>query len=153
MPQHRTSTGIWAGRLAGSVMLALTLAPGPVHAQRCDASYQPSGQALEQTQPLNIGQLKRQAMDYVCSGDYDRDLARVLAEAKAYVEQRAGAVQKPALVLDIDETSLSNWQQIRANDFGYIPNGPCDLARRSGCGQRSWELSARGEAIAPTVAL
>jgi acid phosphatase len=153
MPQHRTWMDIRTGILAGSVMLALTLAPGPAHAQRCDASYQPSGQTLEQTQPLNIGQLKRQAMDYVCSGDYDRDLAKVLAEAKAHVEQRAGAVRKPALVLDIDETSLSNWQQIRANDFGYIPNGPCDLARRAGCGQRSWELSARGEAIAPTVAL
>ena len=134
-------------------MLVLALAPGAAHAQRCDASYQPSGQPLEQTKPLNIGQLKRQVMDYVCSGDYDRDLAKVLSEARAHVEQRAGAVQKPALVLDIDETSLSNWRQIRANDFGYIAGGPCDLARRAGCGQRSWELSAGAKAIAPTLEL
>jgi predicted secreted acid phosphatase len=92
-------------------------------------------------------------MDYVCSGDYDRDIAKVLGEAQAYVEQRAGEVKKPALILDIDETALSNRPEIRANDFGYIPNGPCDLALHAGCGDRSWELSARGEAIAPTLAL
>jgi acid phosphatase len=123
---------------------------GRSHAARCDKSYQPSHQVLEQTQPLNIGQLKRQVMDYVCAGDYDRDIAKALAEAKSFVEQRAGAVKKPALVLDIDETSLSNWAELRADDFGFIANGPCVLTRHAGCGDRAWELSARGEAIGPT---
>lgn len=141
-----------AGRLAGLIALMLLL-PAGARAERCDGSFRPSGQTLEETRPLNIGQLKRQVMDYVCAGDYDRDVAKALAEAQSFVEQRAGAVRKPALVLDIDETSLSNWPEIRANDFGYIPNGPCVLARHAGCGVRSWELSARAEAIAPTLAL
>ncbi|HUI97505.1 MAG TPA: HAD family acid phosphatase [Xanthobacteraceae bacterium] len=138
---------------AGAIVLAALLAPAVVHAARCDKSYQPSHQVLEQTQPLNIGQLKRQVMDYVCAGDYDRDIAKVLADAKSFIEQRAGAVKKPALVLDIDETSLSNWVELRADDFGYIANGPCILARQAGCGDRSWELLARAEAIRPTVEL
>ncbi len=137
---------------AGAIALALLVVPAGARAERCE-SYRPSGQTLEQTRPLNIGQLKRQVMDYVCAGDYDRDIARVLAEAKSFVERQAGAVSKPAIVLDIDETSLSNWPEIRANDFGYIANGPCDLARHAGCGDRSWELSARAEAIGPTLEL
>jgi acid phosphatase len=141
------------GFAAGAIVLAVLLAPAVARAARCDKSYQPSHQVLEQTQPLNIGQLKRQVMDYVCAGDYDRDIAKVLADAKSFVEQRAGAVKKPALVLDIDETSLSNWVELRADDFGFIANGPCILARHAGCGDRSWELLARGEAIRPTLEL
>jgi HAD superfamily, subfamily IIIB (Acid phosphatase) len=142
-----------AGVIAGAIVLAALLAPASAHAERCDKSYQPSGQVLEQTQPLNIGQLKRQVVDYVCAGDYDRDIAKALAEAKSFVEQRAGGVSKPALVLDIDETSLSNWVELRADDFGFITNGPCNLDRHAGCGDRSWDLSARGEAIGPTLDL
>ncbi len=141
------------GFAAGAIVLAALLAPAAADAARCEKSYQPSHQVLEQTQPLNIGQLKRQVMDYVCAGDYDRDIAKVLADAKSFVEQRAGAVKKPALVLDIDETSLSNWVELRADDFGFIANGPCILARHAGCGDRSWELLARAETIRPTLEL
>jgi hypothetical protein len=33
-------------------------------------------------------------------------------------------VANPAIVLDIDETSLSNWPEIPADEFGYIGDGP-----------------------------
>ncbi len=145
--------GARAGYAAGAIALALLLVPAGARAERCDKSYQPSGQVLEQTRQLNIGRLKRQVMDYVCAGDYDRDIARVLGEAKSFVERQAGAVNKPAIVLDIDETSLSNWPEIRANDFGYIAKGPCTLAPQVACGDRAWELSARAEAIGPPLAL
>ncbi len=46
---------------------------------------------------------------YIGSGAYDKEFAAVVARAQAYMERRAGAVTKPAIVLDIDETSLSNW--------------------------------------------
>jgi hypothetical protein len=49
--------------------------------------------------------------------------------AQAYVDMRAGQVNHPAIVLDIDETSLSNWPEIIANDYGYIPSG-----------ERSWPM-------------
>jgi len=35
-------------------------------------------------------------------------------------------VANPAVVLDIDETSLSNWEQIYRNDLASIPGGSCD---------------------------
>jgi predicted secreted acid phosphatase len=108
--------------------------------------------AIELHQPANLGDLKQELRRYQASGDYDRDLAAVAAAAQAYVEARAGQVAKPALVLDIDETSLSNWPEIIANDFGYIPGGDCQLPQGP-CGVRAWERSARAAAIAPTLAL
>ena len=89
-----------------------------------------SHQALAMGQPLNLGELKLQLSDYKCSGQYDREVADTLADAQSYVDVRAGQINHPAVVLDIDETSLSNWPEIIANDYGYIPSGACSLAGR-----------------------
>jgi len=113
----------------------------------------PYGVVAQTTQPPNLGTLKLQLVDYRCSGDYDRDVARVLAEAQAYVEQRAAQVTRPAVVLDIDETSLSNWRELVADDFGYFSQGPCTLKPGYPCGASAWELSHRAQVIAPTLAL
>jgi hypothetical protein len=59
--------------------------------------------------PMNLGEYKRKLTNYKCPGDYDKAVAEELDKAIAYVEQRASDVPKPALVLDIVETSLSNW--------------------------------------------
>ena len=105
------------------------------------------------SQPPNLGDLKQQIREYKRSGGYDRDLAAVAAAAQAYVGQRAGEVTKPALVLDIDETSLSNWPVLEADDFGYIPNGPCRNLPEGPCGFVAWDYTMRAKAIAPTLAL
>jgi nuclease S1 len=110
-----------------------------------------SNQALSMGQPLNLGELKLQLSDYKCSGQYDREVADTLSDAQSYVDLRASQVNHPAVVLDIDETSLSNWPEIIANDFGYIPSGACDLA--GPCGDNAWELSGQSLAIAPTLRL
>ena len=102
--------------------------------------------------PPNLGDIKRQITDYKRSGAYDRDLAAALTKAAEYIEHRAPAVRMPAVVLDIDETSLSNWPEIQANDFGTITGGPCNLPAGP-CGLISWEMSAKAEPIAPTLAL
>ena len=34
------------------------------------------------------------------------------------------------MVFDIDETALSNWEAIKANDFGRVYNSPCDNCPR-----------------------
>jgi HAD superfamily, subfamily IIIB (Acid phosphatase) len=103
-------------------------------------------------QPANLGDLKPELRRYHNSGDYERDLAAVAGAAQDYVEWRAGQVARPALVLDIDETSLSNWPELVADDFGYIPDGPCHLPKGP-CGVHAWERSARAAAIAPTLRL
>jgi len=113
----------------------------------------PAPHTLQMSRPLNIGELKLQVRFYACSGAYDSDIAKVLADTRAYVKSRAAEVARPAIVLDIDETALSNFPVILANDFGYIPNGKCDDLPKGPCGVNTWELSGRAEAIAPTLAL
>ena len=103
-------------------------------------------------EPANLGPIKT-ALTAYHQTDYAHDLATVDAEAQAYVAAHIAGVQKPAIVLDIDETSLSNWPEIAADDFGYIHSGSCDALPSGPCGAVAWELSARAEAIAPTLAL
>ncbi|TWB42712.1 HAD family acid phosphatase [Nitrospirillum pindoramense] len=101
----------------------------------------------------NLGVVKTQLVAYHDSGAYDRDLARVAGEAAAWIKARAATLPagaRPALVLDIDETSLSNWPQLRINDFGYITAGGCDLDRGP-CAAPVWEMMGRAAVIAPTL--
>jgi acid phosphatase len=120
-------------------------------ASACTKTYAP--QTLDNSQPINLGQLKLQIYFYACSGAYDADMNKVLGEARAYVEKRAGEVAKPAIVLDIDETSLSNLPQELANDFGYIPDTPCEHLPAGPCGFNDWVMSGKSKAIAGTLAL
>ena len=112
----------------------------------------PENVAVDTTPPINIGVLANALFYYRCT-DYDDQVKTVLNEAGAWVAARAPGVDKPAIVLDIDETSLSNWEQIYHNKFGYVPSGACDLKAQSACGQRDWELSAQATAIGPTLDL
>jgi acid phosphatase len=104
-------------------------------------------------QPPNLGEFKQQLLTYQKSGHYKRGLAAVAATAQAYIDAHVGGVTKPALVLDIDETSLSNWPRIVADDFGYIPSGACSRLPQGPCGARAWELMAKAPVIASTLQL
>jgi HAD superfamily, subfamily IIIB (Acid phosphatase) len=134
--------------LAAAFMAAALLgASSSARATDCPVQPLPGPELL---QTFNLDLLKRQALNYKCFGEYDRDIAKVIAEAKAYVERRAGEVKNPALVLDIDETSVSNWVEISTNDFGFILEGDCSLKPRFPCGSNDWELHHDAEAIVPT---
>jgi hypothetical protein len=112
----------------------------------------PQVETLDLTAPINIGLLKLNLVSYRCAS-YDNDVKDALARAREWIVQHVGEFDKPAVVLDIDETSLSNWEQIYHNDFAYIPSGACDLKSGSACGQREWELTANAAAMAPTLDL
>lgn len=112
----------------------------------------PPRQYIDATRPRNLGQLKIQLVRYRCTR-YDVEIAATLRRARVWIEHRARRVAKAAIVLDIDETALSNWKAIYHNDFGYIVDGGCDFATRSACGQAAWEQSAAAEAITPTLDL
>lgn len=103
--------------------------------------------------PQNLGVLKRELIAFHESGAYIQSVTAVTEEATAWIVARAPQVQRPAIVLDIDETSLSNWRQMRANDFGYFTDGPCDALPRGPCGAHAWENSGRADVLAPTLAL
>ena len=100
--------------------------------------------------PLNIDKVKDVLLAYQAE-NYDGDVAAVFAAARAYIEGRAGEVSKPALVLDIDETSLSNWANIKANNFGFIADGACDLLPNGPCGFKAWILQGVAPPIMPAL--
>lgn len=75
-------------------------------------------------EPPNLDPHKQQIRAYVDSGQYERDIAAVAAQAGAWIEQRSarrGAGERLAVVFDLDETLFLNLPHIRAQDFGYVP--------------------------------
>ncbi|MGF6227876.1 hypothetical protein QFZ27_001831 [Inquilinus ginsengisoli] len=104
------------------------------------------------SQPANVGDARTAALAYRNSGAYDRDVADIAAQAGRWLAGRAG-VARPALVLDIDETALSNWEIIQRDDFGRPIVGSCDPAGEGPCGWAAWDQLGRDPAIRPTQAL
>jgi len=74
-------------------------------------------------EPTNLGQLKTALITYQSSGEYDKEVAGVINDAKTYIDNTASENQKSnnplklAIVLDIDDTSLSNYNNILATNF------------------------------------
>jgi acid phosphatase len=101
----------------------------------------------------SLVEAKRQVAEYVASGRYDADIADVVAQAKSYLTTRVARGGKLAIVLDIDETSLSNLPALRANDYGFVIPGPCADPPRGPCGFLAWILLARAEPIRPVLEL
>ena len=78
-------------------------------------------------EPPNLGLLKTELKAYhdcTCTcGCYTKALDLQEQRAMAFLERAAAhrkAGEKLALVLDIDDTSLSTWPEISANDFGFV---------------------------------
>ena len=103
------------------------------------------------SQPMNVGDAIAAAAAYHDSGAYDKDVALVARQAAAWVAERAAAVQKPAVVFDIDETALANWEVIKRDNFGRPIAGPCDLALDGPCGWAAWDQLSADPAIGPTL--
>jgi len=100
----------------------------------------------------NLYDAQRLVEQYIVGGRYDEDFAKIVTSARAWLEARAPAAVKPAIVLDIDETSLSNWPAYRVNGWARITNGGCDL-QQGPCGLRAWQALGQSKALAPTLAL
>lgn len=101
-------------------LLALTLCCSPVFAQQAIVTV--AGE------PPNLDTLKQQLTHYQSCTQadcYQPQLDRQADLALGFLKQSvatAKPAEKLALVLDIDETSLSNWSVIQHDDFGYILN-------------------------------
>ncbi|CAN7688706.1 HAD family acid phosphatase [Mesorhizobium sp. LjRoot246] len=103
------------------------------------------------SQPINVGDAIAAAAAYHESGTYQRDLASVAQQATAWILEGAESAEKPAVVFDIDETALANWDVIKRDNFGRPIAGPCDLALDGPCGWAAWDQLALDPAIAPTL--
>lgn len=76
-------------------------------------------------EPINLNDLKTEIKAYHDSGLYTKEIEQAIAPATTYIIARAQnnanstKPQKLAIVLDIDETSLSNYKGMLARDFGF----------------------------------
>lgn len=68
----------------------------------------------------NLADVKAEIVRYHDSGQWYRDVDKVADQAIHWIDQRAKRGGKLAVVLDIDETSLDNWKEEKAMDFGYV---------------------------------
>jgi predicted secreted acid phosphatase len=74
-------------------------------------------------EPTNIGKLRTELRAYYDTGAYEKEVAAVAEKAEAFIDARAktnAKLEKPAklaIVLDIDDTSLSNYPDIVKRDF------------------------------------
>jgi predicted secreted acid phosphatase len=121
---------------------------------------------LGASNPYNAGALTQALTQFHDTGVYDREIGQIDALARQWVVRQTrgaqkaraarrakghdhgkghdtgkGADRKPALVLDIDETSLSNWSAIVADGFVYGPKSQAEA------------VDEIGTAIAPTLEL
>ena len=105
------------------------------------------------SEPANVGDAKFAAVAYYELGAYERDLAAVASRVGARLAERALQVSRAALVLDIDDTVLSNWEVIMADDFGRVFERPCRSLPNGPCGWVAWDLRARTPAIPQMLAV
>ena len=76
-------------------------------------------------EPANLGQLKKALETYHDSGVYQQELQQTTQKAMHYLRERVAAnaglphPEKLAIVLDIDETSVSNYNHLQTHNYGY----------------------------------
>ncbi|MCH9717536.1 MAG: acid phosphatase [Gammaproteobacteria bacterium] len=74
-------------------------------------------------EPTNIGTLRTELKSYHDTGAYNKELESVAEKAELYIDARAktnaqmATPSKLAIVLDIDDTALSNYQYIIQRNF------------------------------------
>ena len=138
-------------RLAAVAAVGVLLVGGMTPIATAEPPAPPAPIVPPPVQPANVGDLKIAATQYYDSGAYLTDLQLAAAPAIAWINDEAPRVNRPAVVFDIDETALSNWEAIKANDFGRVIDGPCTELPAGPCGWRAWDLRAQSTAIPPTT--
>jgi acid phosphatase len=68
---------------------------------------------------MNLGDAKNAVQAYYESGGFDRECARIIDDAINQIEG-IKLTEKSAVVFDIDETALSNYEYTKEIGFGYI---------------------------------
>lgn len=77
--------------------------------------------------PENLTTAKRAVIAYYLSGEYQKDVNRAIQEAEFYLRKRTQENKSVlhshplAIVLDIDDTSLSNFTANKKRDFSALP--------------------------------
>jgi predicted secreted acid phosphatase len=140
--------------IVGTVLVSSAAYVGarPEASQATGVAERPAPAAAAAASVPNLYEVQEQIDTYIKSGRYEADVAAVANAATAWLETDVKGAAKPAIVLDIDETSLSNWPAFRVNGWGRVLTGPCDL-NQGPCGLRAWQETGQAKAIAPVLAL
>ena len=91
--------------------------------------------------PSNLGLLKNEISEYYKNGRYEKDCARAVREARQTLAAWEGK-KKTAIVLDIDDTSVSSMPYLQETDYGYVP-----------ASWKIWAMRADAPAIPATLEL
>lgn len=70
--------------------------------------------------PENLSISKNKIIEYYESGNYKNDLNKIIENAKEKFDN-VESCGSCAVVFDVDETALSNYQINKKLDFGYVP--------------------------------
>ncbi len=68
---------------------------------------------------MNLEAAKNAVTAYYKSGEYDRECSKIIDEAESYLDGKK-VTDKSAVVFDVDDTALSNYEQTKSIGFGYI---------------------------------
>jgi hypothetical protein len=94
----------------------------------------------------DIWEVKKEIRAYRDSGKWDRDIETVIGQARAHLGEYDARRGKYAIVLDIDETSISNYSLIEQMDFAFE-------SKLVEPGWEKWIKEAAAPAITPTLEL
>ena len=137
-------------RIASLLIFTASFLPASsLRAQTASIAPEAPGEKIPNLGPLleRVNTLKSELREYhACSGKYGcytKDLDVEADRAIAFLRTRAAhsrPEEKPAIVLDIDETTLSNWDQMSTANFEYDSKS-----------FNAWVESAQAPAIAGTL--
>jgi acid phosphatase len=99
-----------------ALLIALALAFGATPASAQTAANCPAPSSEPENHALAVKRLN----EYYNSGEYGEQIRQAANDARDYLEAHLRAMEKgekPAIVLDIDETALSSWKEM--SDCGF----------------------------------
>lgn len=91
-------------------------------------------------EPKNLSLLKHEIVSYYTCGDYEADVLCLADAIISYTKSRLPLPENAAVVFDIDDTVLCNFEFNQKQDFGYNPSH-----------WNEWEKSSNSPAIKPML--
>ncbi len=102
--------------------------------------------------PTDTAADRQELYAYKNSGLYLAEIKGATEAAELYLAHHVDKAAKQAVVFDIDETALSNWLFLKANQLSLVFDGPCNLPHGP-CGYYAWIELEEATAIGPTLRL
>lgn len=70
---------------------------------------------------VNLSETKSLVQNYYESGNFEKETEEIFLNAVEEIE-KLSPVENPAVVFDVDETALSNYEHTKEIGFGYVPS-------------------------------